>query len=221
MARNFNGAFDRIDYSSVFDPKGDDITMAAWVYNETLAWTEYWICIQNTGDTNFGLVAANDLGAIQCIRNWSTSYASFERDGAGGISTGTWEHMCLTTNAAGQGTSGMEVYVNGSTPATPASQNGSGTEDAHGGSWSLGGRIYDDTKCFTGDLAEVGVWDRILDAGEIAALAKGYAPSFFLRGLRYYVPLLGSNGVDRMEGKTPTYDGTSVTDHPPQIIYPD
>ncbi len=70
-----------------------------------------------------------------------------------------------------------------------------------------------------GKLAEVGIWiGEPLDS-QVAALMKGYAPSFFLDGLFAYLPMR-RDLEDRM-GNVWTVSGTpTVSPHPGGIIYP-
>lgn len=220
MARDFDGNTDRIDYANVFDPSGSNLTVSLWAKTDIIGSTEYYFCIHKTGDSTFGIMlyqrtnGANKTLAI--TREWTGDVERRER--WPGITTGTWQHMLATSTSSGLA-SGMECYIDGVVPANTATQTTSGTEEAHGGTWSLGGRVIDNLRNFDGKLAEIGVWDRILAAGEIAALAKRFSPQFFLRGLRFYTPLIGRKDTDRVAGKTPTYDGTTIADHP-RIIYP-
>ncbi len=218
MAREFNGSTDRIDYGSVFDPSGSDVSVACWVYPDALSSSQRLWVAHDSGDSSLGCMLFTDSVDLAFFRKWSTAWERRYRYGAGGLGTGSWQHVVGTSTSGGRA-SGMELYVDGAVPGSTDTDTGSGSETAHSGSWSLGGQIYDDSANLDGKLAEVAVWDRILDAAEITALAKGFAPPFFLRGLRFYVPLIGRKDCDLAAGKTPTYDGTTVAVHP-RIIYP-
>ena len=69
-----------------------------------------------------------------------------------------------------------------------------------------------------GRLAEWAKWDRALDSDERAALVKGYSPSFFMKDLKWYVPMV-RDYTARVGGITITNNGTTVVQHPP-ILYP-
>lgn len=220
MARDFNGSTDRIDYASVLDLNGSALTIAAWVYIDSIVYENY-VTIHPSGDASEGVMLQQWTAGPKTLaitRTWSTSGANKRRDGVGEISTGSWLHV-MATSDSGADDSGMECYVDGSVPGSSASTAGSGSENNHDGSWSLGGRIYDDNRNFEGRMAEIGVWNRVLSADERAALAKAFSPLHFRRGLKFYTKLLGQKDIDIMAGKTPTYDGTSVIAHP-RIIYP-
>lgn len=219
MAREFNGSTDRIDYSAVWDPSGNDCTVAAWVYPDDItAGDQYIWTAHPSGDADYGIMLWIRLNYITFARHWSTLWERRSRYGAGALASGSWQHVVATSTSTGLAAN-MELYVDGYVPGSTNTNTGSGSENSHDGSWSIGGRIHDDSRNFDGKIAEVAVWDRILDAAEIATLAKGYAPTFFVRGLRFYVPLIGRKDCDLAAGKTPTYDGTTVAVHP-RIIYP-
>lgn len=82
---------------------------------------------------------------------------------------------------------------------------------------TLGGR-HDDVRAWDGMLAEYARWNRILTDGEVAALAKGYSPLFFLLGLVRYMPVIRGT-TDRMAPITGTVTGALVQPHP-RILYP-
>jgi len=97
------------------------------------------------------------------------------------------------------------------------------TEDAHAGKFCMGGRTYDDARNFNGKIAQVGVWNRVLTAGEIANLAAGYAPDLAAAsGLQFYFKGNTSSLVAVPPTSTGTADGTtSVTGvgNGPSIVY--
>lgn len=86
-----------------------------------------------------------------------------------------------------------------------------GTDNANSGSIAA----------WDGRMAEYAYWNRILTAGEWAALGKGFSPLFFRRGLVFYMPLMGriSPEPDYIFGTTGTVTGATGTSHP-KIIYP-
>lgn len=218
MARDFDGSTDRIDYGSPANPTGSALTICAWVYPDVLSGSQYVCCAHDSGDTDFGILLFTENAEAVIMRNWSTGFYGRNRYGTGELTTGSWQHLLGTSDSSAQET-GMELYVDGAVPGSTSTDTGSGSETSHSGSWSIGGRIYDDNRNFNGRIAEFGVWNRVLSSDEIGALAKGFAPSHFLNGLVFYVPLVGRNDTDRIAGKTPTYDGSSVVSHQ-RIYYP-
>lgn len=70
---------------------------------------------------------------------------------------------------------------------------------------------------FTGDIAEVGVWDVALTDAEIASLAKGVTPpNIRPANLVFYAPLVGKHSPepDLVGGLSLTLSGTSASAHP-------
>lgn len=217
MALDFNGSTDRVDYGAAWDPSGSALTIAAWIYPDNVSTLQRVLEIHASGDAADGCALWMVNTQLGLTRAWSGADAYHYRHGTGELASGSWQHV-LATSDSGADNSGMECYVDGAVPGTSGGGAGSGSEDAHSGSWSIGGRKWEDTRNFEGRIAEVGVWDRELSADEIAALVTGYAPLCFLRGLRFYAPLM-SRGVEVVAGVTPTLDGTNVIAHP-KAIYP-
>ena len=218
MAFDLDGATDRVDWSSVFDPEGDDITVACWAYPDSVSANQRLWVAHDSGDSLLGaMLYLKDSGELAFFRQWSTNWERRYRWGSGIPATGSWQHFAATSTSGGVA-SGMELYVDGSVPASTSTANGSGSETAHSGIWSCGGNYFDDNANYDGRICELGVWDRILSTEEIAAQAKGYSPLCFLRGLRAYMPLV-RRPIDLCAGQNGTLDGTSVIAHP-KIIYP-
>lgn len=221
MARDFNGSTDRIDYANVFDPKDDDFSCSMWVYADVTNQNQYLLTIHNATDTLQGLVCWNAGGTNdgEVMMQRATTGADYQqgRWGAGDLGTGVWTHLFFESGSSGL-PADMECYVDNVIP--PSEFEGGGpSERVHSGSWSIGGRIQNNTRNFNGRVAELGVWDRLMTADERNALAKAFSPLFFRRGLRYYTKLLGRKDIDIVSGKTPTYDGTTVIEQP-RIFYP-
>ena len=72
---------------------------------------------------------------------------------------------------------------------------------------------------FSGDIAEVAIWNHELTGVDAAMLAQGYSPLFIrAHNLLAYWPLIrGLN--DKVAGLTLTASGTAVSNHP-RVIYP-
>lgn len=227
MARDFNGSTDRIDYANPIDLADSALTIAGWVYPDTLDSTDDLFAVLHQAGDAAGAIwvehaGSRNVGSLQIVRVWSAGGPPHQgkyRHGTGELTMGSWQHVCCTSDSGGLA-AGMECYVDGSVPGTSGTlTGGSGSQVAASGKLSLGGLYPADTECFGGRLAEVGVWNRVLSTDEIAALAKGFSPLHFLRGLRFYTKLIGRKDIDIIAGKTPTYDGTAIIEHP-GIIYP-
>lgn len=133
-----------------------------------------------------------------------------------GTTINTWTHFAATDTGTAQ-----EIFTDGVSGGTASVTLGTRTKDET----AIGVRINGDegysTKGWAGRIAEVGIWNRILSAGEIAALAAGYAPSFFPRGLVLYRDLIRELTTRPGYGSVLTNTSVTVGLHDvPGIIYP-
>jgi len=76
-------------------------------------------------------------------------------------------------------------------------------------------------RCWNGQLAEYGQWNRILSAAEAAIFTKPYSPRIISRGLVAYKPLTGApaDEPDLVNAGSGTVTGTTKSAQP-RIIYP-
>ena len=108
--------------------------------------------------------------------------------------------------------SGLHIYVDGSEASYSASQDGTATPNTAGLEWFVGSSWTADLG-IDGRLAELGWWNRVLDAGEIASLAAGFSPRCMPRGLKW-APDMVRPVTDPVTGQVGTLSGTSVLAHP-------
>jgi len=212
MARDFNGSTDRIDYPSAFDTTGQPITISMWVWfdDSAPAANEYLFNSASSGGGT-GTILFQETGidrSLVFFRLGST--AKTRGTGSAAFSTGTWTHVLATCDGVMTTGSSAHIYING-TVFDDASANGA-TETTANSGFQLGGRSSDDARNFDGRIAEVGVWNRVVSAGEIAALAKGFPPDHFPYLLEFHDPLIRAAGNRR--GGAATLDGTTVIEHP-------
>ena len=124
-----------------------------------------------------------------------------------------WTHFAATDSGTAQ-----EIFNDGVSGGTSSVTVGPRTKDetligaAPNGSAGL-------RNWWAGRIAEAAIWDRILAAAEIAALAAGYSPLFFRRGLRMYQSLIRDLTNHPGIGPAFTNTGVVVIEHLP-IIYP-
>lgn len=221
-SRDFNGTTDRIDWANVNNLKGDALTISAWVYCDAVAHNSYLLCQHDSGDTHYGIIfnISGDT-SVNFIRygtsdyNWGAANLDVDFD-----TPSAWHHV-LVTSDGGLISGSVAIYVDGISKTVTLTGNG-GTETEHTGSWSIGGRIYDDARNLDGHIAQVAVWDHVLDSTEIANLAAGYAPNLAeATGLLFYFKG-NTESLTAAPGGDGTADGTtSVTGvgNGPAIIY--
>lgn len=219
MARDFDGTDDRIDWASVFTTSGQALTIAAWAWIDVLtpATASVLFCgsasggnagtlFLQTGGVN-GRITFNRLGSTTKVRTTVDT-----------VGIGSWNHW-LVTDDGSLTAANAHIYFNGTEPSYATTTNGA-TETAANSTWALGGLPVAAGNNWNGRLAEVGVWNRVLTAGEIALLARAFAPSFITPGLRFYCPVGGrSTEINRFGAASTTTVGTTYLEHP-RVIYP-
>lgn len=213
MAFDFNGTTDRADWANPWAIPANNPawSISFWAWLDVLPTTDYFWCAHQSGDAAVAKIVIADTSTnlqVYCEvrrRNFNITFA-----------TGQWDHY-LITDSGGTSANNITAYLNG-TALTPGTGTNDATTPAASGSWSAGGRIFDDLRNFDGRLANFGVWDRVLGAGEIAMLADGFSPMFCRRGLRW-APEIVRAQRDPISGQTGTLDGTAVIEHP-RTIFP-
>lgn len=98
------------------------------------------------------------------------------------VTTSDWVHIAVTYAGGGQG-SDVSFFVNGALVGTTVNVEDLSATDVTNNTapFNLGGR--DDTGSFIGAMDNVGVWDRVLSASEVEALAIPEPASVVLVGL--------------------------------------
>ena len=226
----------------LFDEANDYVTLAA---NSALNlpdgdWTiAGWVNLtDNTGSAFQYLLSWGSFGAVNTFQLYVTessvpspnenqrddlSWNVIDTDGDSVSSQGAsnppvfnapsgWYHIVFERNG-----SIVSTYVDNS---FIHSQIGSGLNGV-----SRGDALYFGTRSdlnadrfFGGAMAEFGKWNRSLLDSERAALAKGFAPSFFRRSLQWYLPMI-RDYREMQQGIAVTNNGSTITAHP-NIIYP-
>jgi hypothetical protein len=207
-SRDFNGSTDRIDWAAVANLTGSAVTVSAWVYSDGQAGNaDYVLCLHRSGDAAIGLVVA--VATATGINFYRAGTTALNVIGTVTSITSGWHNIICTHAGDITAAATVHIYRDGAEAAEyPIATNGA-AEYAPTGKWSLGGRVYDDARNFDGKLAQVGVWNRVLTAAEIAALAAGYAPSVAAAsGLQFYLKA-NTDSLVAAPGGEGTADGTN------------
>lgn len=190
----------------------EPITMAGWFRPRVnVASAQYIACIGSSAN-NSHIRIGPDTAGVRAQR-FDTLGGNFMATSSGPVAAGTWFHICGTFDASAN----IVAYYNGVAGAPVTASNPLSVNRT-----VIGARIASGALGFfaDGDIAEVGMWNAVLAADEIASLAKGFAcrlvrPS----ALRFYSRLI-RNPMDLSGGITLTNTGgATVADHP-RIIYP-
>ena len=217
MARDFNGTTDRIDWASVANQTGHAQTISMWAYADTYVANGYLLCIHDSGDASFGIIintssADPSFGYVSFLVNGTTDLQRASVTGT--LETGAWINIIVTWTGAINSFAGVHIYKNG-TEVSYSTETTGATETTHTGSWSLGGRIYDNARMFDGKIAFVGVWNAVVDAATITGLAAKNSPDFYPTNLLFYA-INGADYTNHVTGANGTLDGTIVYADPPQ-----
>lgn len=218
-SRSFNGTTDRIDWNSILNPAGQAFTFAANVYLASNPVNGYFLCVHDAGNTAPGLV----------INDVSTGILDFLRKGAGGnylwfhnvnaLTVEGWHHVIVTSDG-GLLSGSVTMRIDGASVAVTFT-NGSGAETAHTGKWSVGGRIYDNTRNLPGRVAQVRWFDRVLTESEQLLEASGVLSTTI--GLRFWHKANTSGLHDEVTDTEGTASGTTQLTgigNGPSVYYP-
>jgi len=174
-SRLFDGATDRLDHANVFDPVGSPTTYSAWVFLSALAHTSYSFISHTNGDGDYATVLYIIVGGdLQFAVHGAEDMRKYGH--AGDVPVGSWTHVAFTWLGTTPHT-GVHLYTNGSELATYDDERNATGMIAATGSWSLGGRIYDDNRNLAGRLFWSCAHNAVLTPGEIAALGNRSNPT--------------------------------------------
>lgn len=170
---NFNGSAQSIS--------GDDIGLPTNTSPRTLC---SWIR-PTAYPSTFGVIVKYGVGgpsrmdALALQGSTSIAHAGFSADHivAYKVPLNTWTHLCGTfySNA---GTPTSQIFVNGASlgiDTTPGTIGSWGTTLSGGSTLNIGLPDYDANQRFIGDIDDVRIYNRVVSAAEIRALA-GYHP---------------------------------------------
>lgn len=223
MARDFTGAsFDRIVYAhrAVLDGAAQ-LAISLWVRTDTN--TGGWASIvqqigantSGTGLTSGFLITPQGTQADKMYLFVRNNSAESSRQ-IEGLSTTDWNHVLWQYDGSeGTATNRIRVWLNGSVPTTSYG----GGDATTIGTCDQPIQLSNSGDGWDGAQAEVAIWAGVvLDAGQRAALAAGYAPHRVRRdGLIFYAPLIRDT-QDLIGGAATSTSGTTAAGHP-RMLY--
>ena len=163
---------------------GLPMTMAAWIRPTSFATTQVAMAIGDSAASGRTQLSISTAGVLTATTVGSTSGSANAT--AGTLVAGTWAHIAGTFGALNSRT-GWVNAVAGTTETTAVVGALAANTITIGTRYNAGALgIYANA-----DLFMVGVWDVVLGAADIAALAKGFAPSFIRpQNLIFNAPLI-------------------------------
>ena len=216
-----DGATDRLDWSSISNRASLPWTFSCWINLGTASGAQYVFCAHDPGDSSVAFIigtTTTDRVSTTYVHS-GTNQQRISSDNA--FPTGI--HHLVVTHDGTLNSSGVVVYVDG-VDVSAGGTTGTGTPSASTGTWSLFGRTLDDARNLDASMQTVGVWDRVLGAGEIAALALKASPLFFPKGLLWEPELWGTAAslaeLDPITGTAATADGCAAVERFSPTWYP-
>lgn len=220
MARLFDDGSS--EYLDINTPVITDVpmTISLWLRTNDVTINQYGVTLadKDVDDQRFGIGAGGNIA--------NDPLFFFVRDGGNStlisttnfMSVNTWHHGIITGVVSGSDAD-YKVILDGDTGN--AGDSGAGAARAVDLDRTSIGRMGDSTPSdyFSGDVAEVAVWNINLSFAEAAILAAGYSPLFVRPQNLVFYPNLIRGLNDKVGGLVLTASGTTVSAHPP-IIYP-
>jgi hypothetical protein len=204
MAYSFSSGSSQ--YLSATNPvSAAPFTVAAWARVANTTGNKAIVSLnQNSGTNRFVLYLGNSILAF-----FVNDSGGFTQPEVGGVSANTWFHACAVEAASND----HKVILNG----TASNTTGASRTPASINAINIGNdrSSNNNSSLFTGQIAEVGIWNAALTAAEIASLAKGMTcDKIRPQNLVFYAPLI-RDLIDQKGGRTITNNnGATVATHP-------
>lgn len=216
-SRSFNGTTDRIDWANPFDATSSALSINLWLSMTVASNVPRLIQLNLTGDDDWGIrVYLPDTSAVTFERQGFNShvYRGMDYSPAGGI----WRNLLITYDG-GLYYSGIHIYLDGIEHGYWSSGNGDNRYGAITGKLSVGGPSYADNVNFEGQIAQVAVWNRVLESSEISNLAGGLSANCLSSSLQFYWKGNTSSLLDEVSLTTGVADGTTQSNDGPMVNY--
>jgi len=179
MARNFNGTSARIHVSSAV-VTATPYTMACWFRTTNMTQVSALLSLTSSSNQYSTLFFRGDVASGPIDILIEAGGAQNVARSTTGCTSGQWHHACGVFTSAASRT----VYLDGGSSATNTASNNPTLNQTEIGAWLS-------SFWFSGDIAEVGVWNVALTAAEVASLAKGVSPALVRpQSLVTYLPLI-------------------------------
>jgi Concanavalin A-like lectin/glucanases superfamily len=222
--RSFNGTSDVITIpgnGNAIDVTGQQLSISAWVYFTTVPTAEAEpLAKADTGATQYEIYVSAGGRTSKEIGVYMRQSTPVNHDvfmDCAVISNATWYNVVASYNSVA-GT--WAIYLNG-VRCNNSTTGLNGVIQSNGDNLLIGGKAASSPIFCTCTVAEVGIWNIGLTAGEALSLGKGVPPSLVHRGnLQGYWPLWGASGAstepdlsgNKING---TLTGTAVANHCP------
>lgn len=211
MARHFPGSTDRI--------------VSSLTANNDLRSYSIWTYRTGEGANNLGRIwhKGTSGALLDTSHNNNLTDNAYDYNRRFSVSNGIWRytrpaanewhHLAITHDMSSDANDPI-IYLDGIAVSISEVQVPSGTRADNATGYCVGNRSDDGSRGWDGHLAEFAVWNRILPAGEVYALAQGNTPQRYSEALMAYMPLWGAETKDFYVA-APTVTGTTEATDPP------
>ncbi|MBI5405797.1 LamG domain-containing protein [Candidatus Kaiserbacteria bacterium] len=170
QALSFNGISQRLQIPPPATKLSGPYTISAWVKFNNVTHNGYILTQHNSGDAGIDMVmymrGGFSTGAWQLTSITYTTNGIYRYTG-NVLTADKWYHLVSTWDG-GTLASGIHLYRDGVEESYSASVDASGSIAGDGtGSWSVGGRIFDNLRNLNGSIDDVRVYNRVLSVTEI------------------------------------------------------
>jgi len=212
MAYLFNGTSQYMIGGSA-PVTAEPLTLACWYKPTATPTTNVVVTVGSASGTGrYQLVVRS--GDCQSSRISDTGVQVAAVSATGTNSSGTWVHVCATFDTSGNN---INAWRNGAAGTAATNPGTTLTPNRV----TIGARLASGSPgaYANGDIADVGIWNAVLTADEIASLAKGF-PCRMIKpeNLAFYAPLV-RNITDYMEALAITNTNTATPSEHARIIY--
>lgn len=184
-------------------------TWAAWIFqNASPTANQRIFSKENSGSTTLDDLICPSGGTVILNAKFTVTSGQWSCPSP---ATGAWHHVAVTYDNS-LAANAPVMYVDGVSQTVTTAIPAVGAYSSFADLWRVGNRGNHD-RSFKDFLAEAAMWNRILTADEIAALAKGFSPSNFVRGRVLYCPMV-RDAVDLSASAAASAGSTAVAAHP-------
>jgi len=173
--------------------------------------SNYWFVVTKNATDNI-----LDAGWIYAGTDYRAGTASYA------LNEDQWNVLVVTWDTGGSPNKTV-LRLNGSQIATNGSLETSSSAGAAKfiGRDPAGSLSFGPSGTFDGYISYVGIWDRVLGAGEVAALELYVRPELMFSGLVYLYDLMGATPADVVSGESCADSGTTLSqDNPAPLVFP-
>ena len=221
MARNLGGTTaDKISIAnaSPINITGTAFSLSAWLKKADTG-TRRYVCGKSGASASpfaYGIRVDASNQIVGLIDDGTAVYENAASTTS--VAANTWYHVLMVKS--GTGANALKLYINGVLEGQSTSNI---SLVSNSNALVLGYRdVAATSEIWSGALAELAIWNAVLDGTDAGTLGGGKSAFFVKPGnLAFYAPLLGVDSPERdvINGNNGTLTGTSQATHP-TIVYP-